>query len=259
MPSAAVDKGRLDVPLIEVKGVYYSYNHLEVLTDVHLNVYSGDFLALIGPNGAGKTTLIKIILKLLKPKRGEIRLFQQKLKDFKDWSLIGYIPQKATHFDPLFPVSVREVVAMNLPQARWYDFWTKKMKEEDVIQALKVVGMENYIDERIGYLSGGQQQRVFIARALVSQPKVLILDEPTTGVDALTQEKFYDLLAKLNKEKGLAIILVTHEIGIINRHINRVACINRRLVYHGSHAEFCQSDFFRQMLAEGHHMIWHKH
>lgn len=259
MPSVVSDSPRHRIPIIEVIDLSFGFNKLEVLTEINLKVYNGDFLALIGPNGAGKTTLIKLILGLLKPKQGEIKLFQQTQKEFKDWSLIGYIPQKATHFESLFPISVREVVALNLPQARWYDFWSKKIKESEVVKALETVGMQDYIDERIGHLSGGQQQRVFIARALVSKPRVLILDEPTTGVDAITQEKFYDLLAHLNKEKGLTIILVTHEIGVVNRHVNKVACLNRRLVYHGSHAEFCQSDYFRQMLAEGHHLIWHKH
>lgn len=259
MRSVVNNLNHQELPLIEVIDLTFRYNRVEVLSDINLVVHKGDFLALIGPNGAGKTTLIKLLLGLLRPHRGKIKLFQRDLKEFKDWALIGYIPQKAIHFESFFPISVREAVALNLPQARWYDFWTKKINEREVVKALETVGMQDYIEERIGHLSGGQQQRVFIARALVSRPQILILDEPTTGVDAITQEKFYDLLAHLNQEKGLTIIIVTHEIGVVNRHVNKVACLNRSLVYHGTHAEFCQSDYFRQILDEGHHLIGHKH
>ncbi len=112
---------------------------------------------------------------------------------------------------------------------------------------------------RIGSLSGGQQQRVFIARAIVNEPHILFLDEPMTGVDSGTQEHFYDMLDKLNREDGITIVLITHEIGIINRHVNRVACLNQRLIYHGTHEDFCRSEAFKKMLAGGHHLISHRH
>ena len=119
--------------------------------------------------------------------------------------------------------------------------------------------MEDYLNRRIGSLSSGQQQRVFIARAVVNRPLILFLDEPTTGVDAETQERFYDMLDNLNKKEKITIVLITHEVGIVNMHINRVACLNQKLIYHGSHKEFCQSDAFKNMLAGGHHLISHRH
>ncbi len=137
----------------------------------------------------------------------------------------------------------------------------RKKKEEglSIDKALKQVGMEDFKNWRVGSLSGGQQQRVFIARAIVNQPHILFLDEPTTGVDTETQERFYDMLDTLNKKEGITIVMITHDIGIVNKHVNKVACLNQKLVYHGTHEEFCQSQAFKEMLAGGHHLISHRH
>jgi zinc transport system ATP-binding protein len=128
-----------------------------------------------------------------------------------------------------------------------------------VRRALAVVGMADFGKEPIGRLSGGQQQRVFIARALVTSPRILFLDEPTTGVDAETQAAFYDLLDRLNRDEGLTIVLVTHDIGVVNKHVNRVACLNQKLVYHGDHEGFCRSAAFRDMIGRGDHLVSHEH
>jgi zinc transport system ATP-binding protein len=119
--------------------------------------------------------------------------------------------------------------------------------------------MEDFLNRRIGRLSAGQQQRVFIARAIVNRPRILFLDEPTTGVDAETQDQFYVLLDQLNKREGITIVLITHDIGIVDRHITQVACLNQRLVYHGGHAEFCRSDTLRDWLGGGNHLLSHRH
>jgi zinc transport system ATP-binding protein len=245
--------------LISVENVSFGYGHAPVLLDVTLPITSGDFLAIIGPNGSGKTTLVKLILGLLKPTQGRILVMGKSLDEFEDWPRIGYIPQKATHFDPLFPASAREVVAMAIRPSRRI-FPLKRQEEEAAIRhALAVVDMQEFGNRRIGRLSGGQQQRVFIARAIVNRPRILFLDEPTTGVDAETQEHFYDLLAHLNKKENITVVLITHDIGIVDRHISRVACLNQRLVYHGSHEEFCRSDTMKGMLAGGHHLVSHQH
>lgn len=254
MDSAAGEKELL----IEIRDVSYNYGYGDVLKDVSFPINSGDFLAIIGPNGSGKTTLIKIILGLLRPKRGEVRIMGKTVEEFKDWKKIGYVPQKATHIDSLFPVSAKEVVAMGILSSRRIPRYSR---DEDgrISRALQQVGMEEYKNRRIGNLSAGQQQRVFIARALADRPKILILDEPTTGVDAHTQGRFYDMLHKLSGEEGITIVLVTHEVGIINRHVTQVACLNQTLVYHGNHDEFCRSDEFKRMLADGHHLVSHHH
>lgn len=245
--------------LISVKNISFSYEYTLVLKDVSFFINSGDFLAIIGPNGSGKTTLIKIILGLLKPSHGEVLIKGQPLEKFKDWQKIGYIPQKATHIDPFFPTSVREVVEMALFSSKKLSFPMKDRVEKNVEKALSQVGMEAYLNWRIGKLSGGQQQRVFIARAIVNQPAILFLDEPFTGVDAETQEHFYEILEQLNKKEGITIVLITHDIGIVNKHVTKVACLNQSLIYHGTHSEFCSSESFKEMLAGGHHLISHRH
>ncbi len=245
--------------LVVVKDVSFRYDSAPVLEDVSFHIHSGDFLAIIGPNGSGKTTLIRIILGLLVPVQGEVRIMGKHLDDFSDWQKIGYVPQKATHIDPFFPVSVKEVVAMGLLSRKRFPRRTKKEENALIHKALKQVGMVDIKHRRIGSLSGGQQQRVFIARAIVNEPHILFLDEPMTGVDSGTQEHFYDMLDKLNREDGITIVLITHEIGIINRHVNRVACLNQRLIYHGTHEDFCRSEAFKKMLAGGHHLISHRH
>ncbi len=245
--------------LISVNNVSFSYGYGRVLDGVSLAIKSGDFLAIIGPNGSGKTTLAKIILGLLNPSEGEVRVFGKQPEDFSQWQKIGYVPQKATHIDPFFPVSIKEVVAMGLLARGKFPGLTKKEEETAIQKALRQVGLTSFKNRRIGNLSGGQQQRVFIARAIVNQPHVLFLDEPTTGVDAEMQERFYDMLDNINKKEKITIVLITHEVGIINRHVNKVACLNQKLIYHGTHAEFCRSEAFKKMLAGGHHLVSHRH
>jgi zinc transport system ATP-binding protein len=243
--------------LIKVSGVTFGYDASPVLLDVDLTISEGDFLAIIGPNGSGKTTLIKVMLGLLRPSRGRVEIMGKPVDEFSDWKIVGYVPQKATHIDPFFPASVGEVVGMALLSNR--EILGRGRASEAVRRALGLVGMEPYRDWQIGRLSGGQQQRVFIARALVSSPRVLILDEPTTGIDADTQGRFYDMLDSLNKEEGITIVLITHDIGIVNRHVTQVACLNQKMAYHGSHAEFCRSEVFRDMVTRGDHLIAHEH
>jgi zinc transport system ATP-binding protein len=178
---------------------------------------------------------------------------------FRERQKIGYVPQKATNIDPIFPASVREVVAMAVLSHRQILGMTKKQGEAAIFRALRQVGMEDFGRTPIGSLSGGQQQRVFIARALVTRPEVLFLDEPTTGVDAPTQDLFYGMLDDLNKKEGMTIVLVTHDIGIVDRHISQVACLNQRLVYHGTHDEFCRRGVLEEMLSGGHHLVSHGH
>jgi len=244
---------------IRVDGISFQYGPLPVLDEVRFSVFPGDFLAIIGPNGSGKTTLVKIILGVLRPTRGRIFLMGRPIEEFKGWSRIGYVPQKASHIDPFFPATVREVVAMGLLTSRPPAGHRKKEKEEKAVSlALERVGMEAFRNRPIGDLSGGQQQRVIIARAIVNAPDLLFLDEPTAGVDSATQELFYEMLHQLNEAQGITIILVTHDIGIVNKHINKVACLNQKLVYHGSHKDFCRSEAFKAMLAAG-HLVSHIH
>jgi zinc transport system ATP-binding protein len=246
-------------PLVRVANVSFAFGFRRVLEEVSFDIGRGDFLALLGPNGSGKTTLVKIILNLLRPESGEVRLMGRPAAEFQEWERIGYVPQKATHFDPTFPASAREVVAMALRSSRAAARLPRREQEAAIRKALDLVGMDEHRDRPIGRLSGGQQQRVFIARAVVTEPGLLFLDEPTAGVDAENQERFYDLLGRLNTDRGITIVLVTHDIGIVNKHVSRVACLNQRLIYHGTHEDFCSSDAIDEMLAGGHHLVAHRH
>jgi len=253
-----MDSVAADQPLVQVRGVTFGYDRTPVILDVSLDIARGDFLALLGPNGSGKTTLVKLILGLLRPERGEILIMGRPVPEFHAWHRIGYVPQKATHIDPLFPASVAEVVAMALRSRRRELRLSRRQLATQLEDALRLVGMEGFRRSPINSLSGGQQQRVFIARAVATRPDILFLDEPTTGVDAETRGRFYDMLDRLNKDQGITIVLVTHDIGIVDRHVNKVACLNQRLNYHGSHMEFCRSDAFRELM-DGDHVVAHDH
>jgi zinc transport system ATP-binding protein len=228
--------------VIELKGVSYGFGGALVLSGISFSVEKGDFMGLIGPNGSGKTTLLKLILGLYPLRTGSIKLFGTDISSFQEWSRIGYVPQKATsNTDLIFPATVKEVVSMGLLSGKRFPKVIGPKDDQLIIDALKTVGMEKLRDRRIGELSGGQQQRVFIARALISNPDVLFLDEPTTGIDQATQESFYELLGQLNK-RGITIILISHDIGKITRYVTKVASLNRVLEFYGNHKEFCEYD-----------------
>ena len=246
-------------PLIFVENLSFSFQGVEVLRGISFSIERGDFLALIGPNGCGKTTLIRLILGILKPSSGRVVLMGEEADHFTQWQRIGYVPQKATQMDPYFPASVKEVVAMGLLSGKRFPRLLTRQDEATIERALEQVGMKELKSRRIGELSGGQQQRVFIARAIVNGPDILFLDEPTAGVDAETQTHFYEMLAELNLKKGLTIALITHDFGIITKHVNRVACLNQRLFFHGTHEEFCNSKVVQELLHGEHHLVCHRH
>lgn len=241
---------------IKVENVTFSYgNGTPVLKNISFSVHHGDFIGILGPNGSGKTTLIKLILGLEKYYDGEIFLLGQNIKEFNKWDAIGYVPQKATNFDPHFPATVREIVGMGLLSQKSFPKMMSPNDDKLILKALEDVDMADFIDRRIGDLSGGQQQRVFIARALISNPDTLFLDEPTTGIDQQTQEKFYDLLGKLNKEKDITILMISHDIGSITAYVNKLAFINQKLAFYGTHEHFCRSDIAVDLITHKKHLI----
>jgi len=245
--------------LLRMEHVEFRYRRDPVLVDIELSIQARDFLAVIGPNGSGKTTLIKIMLGLLTPTRGTVSLFGTPIGEFRDRDRLGYVPQKATHFDPYFPASVEEVVGMGLVGAGNRGRLPSGERQSRVQVALEAVGMREKHSRPIGELSGGQQQRVFIARALVSSPEILVLDEPTAGVDVEAQNMFYGMLDRLNRERGLTVVFSTHNVGVVTRYVNKVACINQRLYFHGSHEEFCATDHLLRMVGGTAHIIQHEH
>lgn len=224
--------------IIEMKNVSFQYEYTQVLNDISFKVKEGDFLAILGPNGSGKSTLLKLLLGIIKPMAGEIKLFGQPNDSFREREWIGYVSQKSNAFNSGFPATVEEVVKSGLSKKVGLFKRMPKDAKERVHHTLKSVGMEKFSDRNIGQLSGGQQQRVFIARALISEPKVLILDEPTVGIDHENVQSFYDMLATLNKEQNITIILVTHDVDTVSNRISHVACLNQTIHFHGYKEDF---------------------
>lgn len=213
--------------IVEIKDVWFAYNGRAVLEDVSLNIEPGDFIAMIGPNGGGKTTLLKLMLGLLKPDKGSIRILGDTTE--KASHHIGYVSQDV-HIKHIFPITAIDVVLMGKlgPHKRWGRNSTRDRQE--ALNVLKRMEIEAFAYSKIGELSGGQRQRLFIARALVTQPKVLLLDEPTASIDAKGQAEFYRLLKELNKD--ITILVVSHDLVAISTYVKSVACVNRRLHYH---------------------------
>lgn len=244
--------------LINIENLFFQYGNRSVLENVNLKVKRGSFLGLVGPNGSGKSTLIKCILGLQQPPRGVIKLFGEPLAEFKRWDKIGFVSQKANNFNTGFPASVFEVVSMGLfGKVGLFHFLTKQHKEK-VKAAIELVGMTEYTKQNIGELSGGQQQRIFIARALVSDPELLILDEPTVGVDSKSVTSFYIMLTELNK-KGITLLLVTHDIGIMTDHVTAVACLNRHLHFHGNTNDFKENHILSAFHGQNAQLLVHNH
>ncbi len=236
--------------IIEVKNVSFSYGNTTVLKNITLTIHQGDYLGIIGPNGSGKSTLLKLMVGLLKPTQGEIKLFGQTLNNFKDWHKLGYVSQKVVNFDYLFPATVQEVVEMGRYGSKGLFKNINKKDNEIVERSLQQVEMWNFRDRLIGDLSGGQQQRVFIARALAAEPEVIFLDEPTVGVDAKTQEQFYTLLKKLNRELNLTLVMISHDLEVMTKETTELACVNQSLIYHDNPANCIRGNYIEKLYGE---------
>jgi zinc transport system ATP-binding protein len=253
--------GTVEKPAIQINHLSYHYDDRQALEEINLNVPRSSFLGLVGPNGSGKSTLIKCVLGLLTPQQGQVLLFGTPVKSFKKWDQLGYVSQKANSFNTGFPATVFEVVSMGLfGKIGMFRFFAKKHKAK-VHDAIDTVGMSEYTHQNIGNLSGGQQQRVFIARALVSDPELLILDEPTVGIDSKSVKNFYSLLGYLNKEKGITLLLITHDIGTITDRVTHIACLNKTLHFHGDtkHYEDSQQEIVSSLYGHGVHSLEHRH
>lgn len=217
----------MNATIVELENVSFAYNGQTVLQDVDLKITQEDFVAIIGPNGGGKTTLLKLILGLLKPDKGSIRVLGKSTGEASHH--IGYVRQDV-HINRSFPISALDVVLMGKlnPRRRWARHTAQDRR--DALEALNRMEMAPYAKRRIGELSGGQRQRVFIARALVTQPRLLLLDEPTASIDTKGQAEFFHMLKDLNQE--VTIMVVSHDLLVISTYVKSVACVNKRLHYH---------------------------
>ncbi len=250
----------MNTPIVACQQVSFRYGSEDAVTDISFALAAGDYVGIVGSNGSGKTTLLKLLLGLLTPSSGSIELFGVPLAQFHDWYKIGYVPQNVFRGDLNFPATVREVVEsghLDAREGRWCQFGSKNCAA--VTQALTRSRITHLADKRIGELSGGERQRVFIARALVSQPQLLVLDEPTANVDVTVEEQFYAFLEELN-QSGMTIILVSHDLEAIARQVKTVLCLNRNLVCYGKPENLEKAEVLHQMYgAAGKQILHHKH
>jgi len=246
------------VPVAELEHVCVDRDGERVLDQVHLTVRRGDFLGIIGPNGAGKTTLLRVMLGLLRPSCGHVRLFGEDIRSFRGWPRIGYVPQRPASPEVRFPATVLEVVQSGRVARRGLGRRFTRHDLEVAERVLELVGIAAHRHRPIGRLSAGEQQRVMIARALVTEPDLLLLDEPTVGVDVEAQEQFYGLLRRLNAD-GVTLVLVSHDIGVVAREVTQLACLNRRLFFHGSPEEALRSGALERLYRAESLVVAHTH
>jgi zinc transport system ATP-binding protein len=244
--------------VLEVRDVTFGYNNWPVIEGITFTLMQGDYLWVIGPNGSGKTTLVKVILGILTPKSGTVRLFGRDLKAFDQWNRIAYVPQKIAFFDPYFPASVTEICEMGLLAEKRQPKRFVRADRKRVDEALDRVGIHGIRDRRIGELSGGQLQRVLLAKALIAHPDVLFLDEPTAAVEPSVREDFFAIVDDL-KTRGTTIILINHDIAGMNIHNNKILYINRRQVFFGEGGQFCLADDMSDYFGAYQHVICHQH
>lgn len=240
--------------IVEVKNLTYK----NYILNVNFSINRGDYTAIIGPNGGGKSTLVRLLLGLIQPDKGVIKLFGKELK--RSFSpRIGYIPQRASLIDDSFPISAREVVMLGFASKKSF---FRKIPNEDLAKFELIVeklGISKLLGSRVNELSGGQRQRVMIARALVSNPDILILDEPNTGVDKASQKRFYELLRDLNKNENITILFVTHDLGVMADDVSGVLCINQSLLSCHNPHEILSCSQMSKLYGIDAHMVCHHH
>ncbi|WP_457640036.1 metal ABC transporter ATP-binding protein [Persephonella sp.] len=238
--------------ILKVENLTVKLDGRTVLEDINLSINRREIVAIVGPNGGGKTTLIKTILGLVKPFTGNVEILGTVPKEAVKTGKIGYLPQK-TEIPRNFPFSALDVVLLGLIGKKI----PKKEKIKLAKQYISYVGMEGCENKPYGRLSGGQQQRISIARVLVGEPEIIFLDEPSTGIDVVAQESFYDFLEKIREEKEITVVMVSHDIGVVSRFVDKVAGLNRKLHYYGHPKEFFQRHILEKLYGTDVELIVH--
>ncbi|WP_457640992.1 metal ABC transporter ATP-binding protein [Persephonella sp.] len=238
--------------ILEIKNLTVEIDKILILKDINLEVKKGEIIAIVGPNGGGKTTLVKTILGFINPVSGKVKILGTDPKKAVKTGKIGYLPQKSS-VPKDFPFSVLDVVLLGLINKKL----PRDKKIEKAKKYLKYVGMDRFENKPYSGLSGGEQQRVSIARVLVSDPEIIFLDEPSTGIDVVAQESFYDFLQRLKKEKNMTIVMVSHDIGVVGRFVDKVAGLNRFLHFYGHPKEFFQKETLESIYGSEVELIIH--
>src|SRR6185369_7976190 len=237
-----------------------SYREGRVLEDVSFQVERGDYVGIVGPNGSGKSTLIKALLGLVTIGTGSAALFGTTLADFRDWHKVGYLPQSLHLVNPVFQATVHETVGLGLLSLKRFPKRLSRADHDKIDEILHELGISDLTHKLIGELSGGQLQRVLLARAIVNDPELLVLDEPTAALDPETRGRFYAMIADINRSKGVTVLLVTHDSGAIGAHASKMLYLDKKILFYGSFDEFCCSPEMSSMFGEhSQHLMCHRH
>lgn len=237
-----------------------SYREGRVLEGVSFRVERGDYVGIVGPNGSGKSTLIKAILGLMTIGSGSAALFGTDLTAFRDWHRVGYLPQSLHLVNPVFPATVHETVGLGLLSLKRFPKRLNRADKDKINTILNELGILDLEHKLIGELSGGQLQRVLLARAIVNDPELLVLDEPTAALDPETRDRFYAMIADINRTRGVTILLVTHDSGAIGEHASKMLYLDKKVLFYGGFDEFCHSPEMSSMFGEhSQHLMCHRH
>lgn len=250
----------MQVDAISITGLSFAYQGVDVLRDITCSIKAGDYVGVVGPNGSGKSTLMRCLLGLNRVEQGEISLFGVPRESFTQWHRIGYLPQGLQLFNPNFPATVEEVVRLGRLAGKRFPRRFDRGDTAAVEKAMELMGITSIRKRLIGELSGGLRQRALLARALVNEPEVLILDEPTTALDPDTRENFYKILHDLNADQGTTVLLVTHDSSTVGLYASRLLYLDKRVVFYGTFREFCASSDMTGLFGhQNQHLICRMH
>ena len=237
-----------------------SYREGRVLEDISFQVERGDYVGIVGPNGSGKSTLIKALLGLVTICNGSATLFGTPLSLFRDWYKVGYLPQSLHLVNPVFPATVHETVGLGLLSLKRFPKRLNRADNSKIGLILDELGISDLKNKLIGELSGGQLQRVLLARAIVNDPELLVLDEPTAALDPETRGRFYAMIADINRTRGVTVLLVTHDSGAIGEHASKMLYLDKKMLFYGSFDQFCHSPEMSSLFGEhSQHLMCHRH
>lgn len=237
-----------------------SYREGRVLEDISFRVQRGDYVGIVGPNGSGKSTLIKALLGLVTINSGSASLFGTTLHQFRDWHKVGYLPQSLHLVNPVFPATVHETVGLGLLSLKRFPKRLNRTDRDKIENILDELGVLDLQHKLIGELSGGQLQRVLLARAIVNDPELLVLDEPTAALDPETRGRFYAMIADINRTRGVTVLLVTHDSGAIGEHASKMLYLDKKILFYGSFDQFCCSPEMSSLFGEhSQHLMCHQH
>lgn len=236
------------------------YREGTVLEDVSFDVARGDYIGIVGPNGSGKSTLVKSLLGLVDICHGSTSMFGRQLPDFDEWHRVGYLPQSLNLVNPVFPATVHETVGLGLLSHKSFPKRMNRADKNKIDETLNELGIYDLKNKLVGELSGGQLQRVLLARAIVNNPELLILDEPTAALDPETRERFYSMIETINRTRGVTVLLVTHDSGAIGQYASKMLYLDKKILFFGSFEEFCHSPEMSSLFGEhSQHLMCHRH